>query len=336
MNNPTTKNIPIIDLHSDTFYKKLFLSDYEEAKFLYIKKGDSYINIEENFHVTAEKIRKGNIRVSVQSLYLSNKNNEAPLKNGMKILSLIKKFIKDNNDFYQVYNIKDINENINKKYGILVSIEGLEIIENNLEFLELFYELGVRIVAPTWNRITPFMGNVIESYGLFNKGKELINKLNELKLIIDVSHMGEKEFYEVCNLARTPVIASHSNVWSINNHNRNLKDEQIKIIKELKGVIGINLSPSFLKPDKAINIENSEFPESYYWIYNIIDYLSSKFGDEIISFGADFDGIYLLPNGIYGIDFYSDFINFLIYKGLKIETIENICYKNFLNVFSTI
>lgn len=339
-------SIPVIDLHSDTFYKKLFLSDYEEAKFLYIKKGNDFINLEDNFHVTKEKIKEGNVRVSVQSLYLSNKNTEASLKNGLKILSLIKQFIRENNNnFYQVYNQKDIEENFNNKYGILVSIEGLELIENQLDLLYIFYELGVRIIAPTWNRLTPYMGNVIETYGLFNKGKDLINKLNEIKFIIDVSHMGEKEFYEIIDNSYVPVIATHSNVYNINNHIRNLKDEQIKLIKEKDGVIGINLSPSFLKPTSLKNDNNKdnslknikkEFPESFEWIYYMIDYLASKFSEDIIAFGADFDGIYQLPDGINGIDFYSNFINYLFYKGLRKETIEKICYKNFLRVFRKI
>jgi|YNPMSStandDraft_1061717.scaffolds.fasta_scaffold00023_33 membrane dipeptidase len=334
------EDIPIVDLHSDTFYKHLFLKDYEEAKYLYIKNNENYINIYDNFHVTKEKIIKGNIRVNVQSLYVSNKNIEAPLKNSLMQLFLIKNFIKENSEFYQIYSIDDIKENIDKKYGILVSIEGLEVIEGNIELLDIFYELGVKIIAPTWNRITQFMGNVIESYGLFKKGLDLIKKLNQLKVIIDVSHMGEKEFFDIVELASAPIIATHSNVYEINNHKRNLKDEQINEINNLKGLIGINLSPSFLKPtNDKYNIslrKNEKYPISYYWIYNMIDYISSKYSEDIISFGADFDGIFELPEGIYGIDFYRDFIDFLFYKGLKKETIEKICYKNFLRVFSLI
>lgn len=352
-------NIPVIDLHADTYMKKVLLSKYPYFKDLYIRnnqKGkndkNEYKRVDKSFDITDKYLKKGGVKVQTQSLYISDIFLQTPLHISLNILQLIKNDIEKYNIF-QVFNFKDIESNLNNnKTGILISIEGLEVIENDLDLLDVFYELGVRIVAPTWNRALPYFSSVEEPYGILSKGKDLIKKMQNLNLILDTSHMSEKSFFDASKFD-IPLIATHSNAKNVNKHKRNLSDDQIKVLVEKGGVMGINFNPPFLKPDKydeflkrynlsydekegKVVDRNKKYPEGFYWIYNLIDYIGNKFNLDILAFGSDFDGIGTHPQGVENASFYQEFAEFLSEMGLATDEIEKIFYKNTLKVLKKI
>lgn len=328
--------IPVIDLHADTYAHKVFTKRHPWAGELYNKNENGYTKLSDLETITPQRLQKGNVKVQTQSLFIPNSEINNSLHTALWAISLIKQDCKNIQSYFQVFNANNIQENLNNnKTGILISIEGLEVIENNLDLLDIFYELGVRIVAPTWNRILPYNAPMNTDYGIFPKGKDLIKKINDLGFIIDMSHSSEKSFFEILKLAKVPIIATHSNVKALNKHPRNLSDAQLKALDDIKGVFGINFYPGFMKPDKnKISFGNAN--EGFEWFYRIVDYVASKYSIDIIAIGSDYDGIDNVPKGLENPEKFPLLADFLIKKGLSVKDVEKIFYKNALRVLKKV
>lgn len=185
----------------------------------------------------------------------------------------------------QILNKDDIDYVINnKKIGILLTIENGKAIEKDLNNIDLFYEKGIRVMSLTWNDDN-FIGCgafTQKDEGLSEFGKKYVKKLEEKLMIIDVSHSSEKTFWDVYNITKKPIIATHSCCYSLVNHPRNLKDNQIRAIALRGGMIGICLCNPFLKKSGKANVEN---------IIEHIDYIVKLVGEDFVGIGSDFDGV---------------------------------------------
>lgn len=231
----------------------------------------------------------------------------------------------------------------NAKKGIISSLLTIEeggAIEGSIEKLEYLYSRGVRMMTLTWNypnqigypnfvfnpdKIDFQTPNTSDGLTLF--GIEVVKKMNELGMIIDVSHLSDKGFYDCIKYSTQPIIASHSNARGCRNVVRNLTDEMILKIKEVGGVIGINYCPFFLAED-----ENGDMLKE---IVKHINYIYDLAGIEVIALGSDFDGI-PTPNG-----FESAAVLNKLYLALKAEKyskkeIKAIFFENFLRVFKKV
>lgn len=327
--------IPVIDLHADTYMRKNIFNTMPWIREAYFKADkNSAPTVQFTEDVTKENIIAGNVRLQTQSLYIDELLIRNPLHGGLKMLANIKRDIEQDKDLYQYYDINDFQTKPHK-YGTLVSIEGLELLNNDLDLLDLFYELGVRMVAPTWNRALPYVGSVVQSYGVQELGVELAKKINKLGMIFDVSHMSDQGFWDYLDLIETPIIASHSNFREINPHSRNLNREQIKAISDRGGVMGINFYPGFLAKSSEIDCPHF-FPHGFYTLYNMIESITTIFGDDIVAFGSDFDGISIYPEGVRNPSFYPYFAEFLRSKSVSENCIEKLFYKNALRVLSDV
>lgn len=198
------------------------------------------------------------------------------------------------------------------KQNAFLSIEGAECIESIPDILEL-KEKGVFMIAPTWNFRNKIGCGVMEERdtGLSEFGKKAICEMDRLGIILDVSHLSEKSFFDATKIFKKPIVASHSNSKTVLNHKRNLTDEQFLAIKESGGVVGINLYPDFLGES----------------VKKHIDRFLSLGGEDNIGLGCDFDGIDRLPCGIKGIE---DIVKLELPYSTKIR--QKILEKNFLRV----
>lgn len=150
---------------------------------------------------------------------------------------------------------------------------------DNVDYLS---EKGIKMLTLTWNGENELAsGAMCDGGGLKSFGREVITKMEKKGIFIDVSHLNEKSFYDVVSFAKTPLIASHSNCFSLVPHKRNLKDEQIKLIIESGGLIGLCFHAPFLVTDGT-----GSFEMLYRNIYRIL----SMGGENSVCFGSDFDG----------------------------------------------
>ena len=163
----------------------------------------------------------------------------------------------------------------------VLAVEGGAVLNGKLENTEKLYNDGVKILTLTWNGDNEIASGCFseEDKGLTSFGKEAVKEMTKRKIIPDVSHLGEKSFYDLCEETDFPFIASHSDSFSINPHVRNLKDEQIKIIVERKGLIGLNFYNKFLGQGSAVEM-----------LVKHADYILNLGAEDVLCMGSDFDG----------------------------------------------
>jgi len=179
---------------------------------------------------------------------------------------------------------KEVEETLSQKKRVaLLSIEGSRALGSHIERVQEFYDKGVRMMTLTWNGKTAVADGCMleEADGLTEFGKCVVKKMEELGMLIDVSHLAEKGFWDVTKTVSGPFIATHSNSKTICNHPRNLTDEQFRVFVERKGLVGMNFYPLFINNTMTGKIEE---------ILPHIDHFLSLGGEEVIAMGSDFDG----------------------------------------------
>ena len=228
----------------------------------------------------------------------------------------------------------DIVTNIKeKKISIILHIEGAEAIDDKFKSLDKLYSLGLRSIGLVWSRKNIFATGVPFSYpsspdrgdGLTSLGKELVKICDYKNILIDLSHLNEKGFWDVANLSSQPLIATHSNSHFITNHSRNLTNEQLITIKKSQGIVGINFATAFLRNDGQMKTDTD-----LQFIMDHFEHMLKYLGDDGIAIGSDFDGA-LVPDDIKDLAGMINLENFMKKKGYTNKLIEKFFYKNWVN-----
>jgi membrane dipeptidase len=174
--------------------------------------------------------------------------------------------------------------------GFLLALEGLEPLEGQPEALFELYDLGIRMATLTWNHSNPFAAGINGSGGLTSKGRDVIEIMGELQIVLDLSHLHYDGFQEICRKPpQCPILVSHANCTAIHKHPRNLDDDQIRFVSELGGTVGLALFPPFLGEEDQVSLSDA---------YRHIDHLMQIGGTECPALGCDLDGILVTPLGI--------------------------------------
>jgi len=196
---------------------------------------------------------------------------------------------KDVAAFTSNYEMLQANRAANKVSAFL-TIEDGRAVRGDMARLEKFYDMGVRLISLTWNHHNCF--GAPNSYepevmntGLTDFGKEAVARMNELGMLIDVSHLSDGGFWDVVKLTKKPFVASHSNCRAISPHKRNMTDDMIRALAEKGGVMGINFGPEFLNPD----VERKESTAALMSAH--IQHIKKIGGIDTVALGSDFDGI---------------------------------------------
>lgn len=236
-------------------------------------------------------------------------------------IDLYKEFVKP------CYDYNDITDSLKDgKIGAVLTIEGGEALQGEISTLRMFFKLGVRSICLTWNNRNEIADGVSDSItggGLTPFGREVITEMNRLGMLIDLSHISEKGFWNVMELTASPVIVSHSNAKKICDHIRNLTDAQIEAVKLNGGVIGINFYPYFLSGTDKATLKD---------ILMHIEHISGLIGTDYIGVGADFDGIECTPSDVRGVEDITKVFNELLKLNYTQQDVEKIAGLNFLRL----
>jgi membrane dipeptidase len=268
----------------------------------------------------------------------------------------------------------------NGKFVAMLGMEGGHPIVNNLKKLDLFYNRGVRYMTLTWNNSTDWATSAkdetdphihLKRKGLSDFGKKVVRRMNALGMMIDVSHVGEQTFWDVMKTTRKPIIASHSSVWALNHHRRNLKDDQLKAIAKNGGVVFVNFAPWFidstfaakeevmreknkaridsfsstLKGDEFIKeVRVAEFLKDEYRpilpslnvLIDHFDYIAKLIGTDHVGIGSDFDGIAVTPKDMDDVTFLPNITRELLKRGYSEHDVRKILGENFLRVLKEV
>ena len=215
--------------------------------------------------------------------------------------------------------IKTVAENRGK--GAIFTVENASVLAGKLENIELFKEYNVKFVTLTWNGRNELGDGAMVSHsnGITPFGISVIKKLEEYNITVDVSHASDRLFYDIFSRSTKPIVATHSNSRAITNVKRNLTDEQFNIIKNKKGLVGLNLHKYFLN--------NNPNNASAYDVLKHTEHFLSLGGEDVISFGADFDGCEL-PDDISGIDSISNIFELFLKHNYNEKLLNKIFFEN--------
>lgn len=197
--------------------------------------------------------------------------------------------IKENSDIVKLcLNFRDIlSAEKEGKIAALLSIEGAEQISD----IDEAYGQGVRIVHMTWNHDNALCGAAMDSgAGLTHEGKSFVLRAQQLGIMLDMSHVSERGFWDTLSISTRPVIAGHSNARAVCNVTRNLTDAQFTALVKQGGGAGINLYPEFLGLGRDIDA-----------VFAHIEHFMSLGGERAVFLGCDLDGIEQMPKGISGV-----------------------------------
>lgn len=305
----------IIDLHCDTIKRIYELQ--EEGLY------------ENSYSVDIKKLISGKVDAQFFAMFLDKAWIE---EEKLDIYEYTKEFYKvfvkeleDNQKYIKLArNYSDLKANREK--GILsafLTIEEGHFLENKIERVEEFYKLGLRLITLTWNyeNCIGYPNSYDEDNmrkGLKDFGFQLVEKMNQLGIIIDVSHLSDGGFYDCIKHSKKPIIASHSNAREMTNVPRNLSDEMMVMLADKGGIMGLNFCPHFLGQGEASKIED---------MVKHLKYIKNKAGIDVIALGTDFDGI----DGQLEISSIGEIDKLLIAldgAGFKTNEIEKISYLN--------
>lgn len=311
-----------------------------------VKRKEGYENIVKNFH--AERLKKGEVFGGIFAAWLDSKiPDEQCEKEFVYMLNSVSHEINSNPDFFNIIKNKgDFQEGLkNKKFNVLMGIEGLRAIGDNLDWLDTLYNLGYRLATLTWNEensLAAGAGASVEK-GLTETGKKAVKKMNELGMIVDTAHTNEKTFWDIAEICTKPFVASHSNARALCDVPRNLTDEQIKAIALSGGVIGINAYAGFIKEcdystlEPTKDVDNSKNP-TLSDLIDHIDYIVNLVGTDYVGFGFDFCEFLAeelensIPKNLEDSSKCQNAVEELRKRGYSEEDIEKIAYKNFMRV----
>ncbi|MEJ8841738.1 dipeptidase [Lacibacter sp. H375] len=266
-----------------------------------------------------------------------------------------------------------------KKLATMFGVEGGHMIENDLTKLDALYKRGMRYMTITWNNSTPWATSAADETtpggaansegkkGLTEFGKTVIKRMNDLGVMVDISHVGEQTFWDITKITTKPIIASHSCVWNLCKHRRNLKDDQIKAIAKSGGVIFLNFYAGFIdstfetkrnamlkqyqpeidslikqnvQPDYARIMTAEKYKDkltsilpSISVLLDHLDYIVKLVGVDHVGMGSDFDGIEAPPLELNGVEDYPLITKALLERGYSKKDIHKILGGNFIRVF---
>ncbi|MCA1022747.1 dipeptidase [Halobacillus litoralis] len=239
--------------------------------------------------------------------------------------------------FKVIRTITDLKKAVEGRWmGGILHMEGAEALDKDLDLLYVLYHAGVRSIGPVWSRPNSFGEGVPYGYpsspdtgpGLTPEGRDLIRKCCELGIMIDLSHLNEKGFWDVAALSDKPLVATHANVHRICPVSRNLTDPQIDQIGRSGGLIGITYSidPNMVTP-KAEGDPEASLED----IAEHIDYVKDRIGVEHVALGSDFDGT-VVPDAVKDVTGVPALLNVLEKRGWTKGELEQLTYKNWIRV----
>ncbi|OJZ13282.1 dipeptidase [Sphingobacterium sp. 40-24] len=352
------QDLVVVDGHNDVIYESIFQGKDIGQR---ISTGATDL----------PRLREGGVDVQVFAVWSDDaKWKSGAFKHANDQIDALEKMIAANADKISLAKSSGDIDAILKtgKIVALIGVEGGNMIEGSVDHLVRLHERGAKYLTLTWNYNLPWAScAAMESgdmrskdKGLTAQGRAIIRKMNELGMMIDLSHGGEQTFYDVLSITTKPILVSHSNAYGLCPHFRNLKDEQLEALKKNGGVVGVNFYSGFLDPAYETRLKGlytSKFGDtgdtkmSTWAMYeklpkelqqqadaplskllDHIDYLVKKVGIDHVAVGSDFDGIESSPQGLEDVSKFPLLTKALLERGYTKTDVAKIMGQNFLRI----
>jgi membrane dipeptidase len=312
-------------------------------------------------HTTIPRLEKTRMGAQFWSTWVSCAEVD-PLKKTFEKFSVVYDMVKKYpNSFEIALSTADIWKAFReRKVASLFGIEGGHSIANSIHALKAFYALGARYMTLTHTCNTPWCDSANGPLrgGLNDFGKQIIKEMNDMGMMVDLSHVSDRVMSQVLEISTAPVIFSHSGARSICNHIRNVPDEILKVVKQKNGVVMVPFYPIFVSDvERKVNEDiSSRFNttadqrrEFFLWqaqnptlrsnvthVVDHIDYIKRIASIDNIGFGADFDGIPYTVKGLEDVSKYPEVVKEMIKRGYSNDDIKKVLGLNLLRVFEKV
>lgn len=357
-----------------------------------IERGLSFdADLRNKTHSDLRRMKEGGVDVQLFSIWCDG-NQPHPYAWAHREMDTVLAWTNRNpKDMVQTFTPKDIYKAVKEnKLAVMFGVEGGHMIENDLNKLEALYKKGAKYMTLTWNNSTDWATSALDETTVLSKsppkgetlrdsarkkgltefGKQVVRRMNELGMLVDLSHVGEQTFWDAIHTTTKPVLVSHSCVYSICPHRRNLKDDQIKAVGKNGGVIHLNFYSGFL--DSTFERRSDAFtakhkpemdsllkinPEPYFMneylfekypeevkalrpplsvLFNHLDYIIKMIGVDHVGLGSDFDGVNSLPQEMDDVTKFPLITKGLLERGYSKKDIRKILGGNFLRLFAEV
>jgi membrane dipeptidase len=372
----------VFDLHAQDYkkihFKATLVDTHNDIISTAIENGYSFDeNLKGKTYSDLQRMKEGGVDVQVFSIWCSGEQKNPYAWANREIDTLYAWCNRNPDKMMFVQTPKELTHAVKQhKLACMMGVEGGHMIENDISKLDSLYKRGVRYMTLTWNNSTPWATSAMEEThdsllhqpkGLNDFGKQVVKRMNELGMMVDLSHVGEQTFWDAINATSKPVIVSHSCAYSLCPVFRNLKDDQIKAVGKNGGVIDLNFYSGFIdsnfeKRNTAFMAEHkAEFdsmrkagqPEFFAQVYlytkykneadhfrpplsmllDHLDYIVKLTGVDYVGLGSDFDGISSAPQQLNEVSDFPLITQELVKRGYSKKDIYKILGGNFIRVF---
>lgn len=313
------KRFPIVDTHNDFPYSLRCQLHYEisttpEFDF------DSLLTS----HTDLVRMKEGKIGIQFFSCWIECKNDD-PLyqdfntpttivRDTLEQIDVVKRLVDEYSNSLKFVKTSDealqsFRDSKGKKISITLGVEGLHQVDLSLAVVRQYFDLGVRYITLTHNCDNPFataassVTGGLPDKGLTSFGRDCIKEMNRLGMMVDLSHVSYKTMLDTLEFTQAPVIFSHSSSFTLTPHERNVRDDVLKLVKDNGGVVCINFLPQFLKREGK-SADDVTIDDAVAHLVHIITLI----GWDHVGFGSDFDGIPCGPKGLEDVSKYPELV----------------------------
>lgn len=370
-------SLPAAAQHKKLHKKAIVIDTHNDILNKCFDKGYSFDqDLKGKTHSDLDRFKQGGIDVQVFSVWCDGKKVDPFAYANRQIDTLYATVNRNREKIKIVYSTRELLKRVRrKKLAAMIGVEGGHMIENDITKLDSLYIRGARYMTLTWNNSTPWATSAMEETrdsllrqpkGMNDFGKNVVKRMNDLGMLVDLSHVGEKTFWDAISTTTKPALVSHSCVYSLCPSFRNLKDDQIKAIGMNGGVIHLNFYSGFL--DSTYSKKDAVFskkrraerdsllkinPEPYFaneylyekykdevqamkapfhLLFDHLDYIVKLIGVDHVGLGSDFDGINSTPQHLNGVTDFPLITKELLARGYSKKDIRKILGGNFLRL----
>lgn len=206
-----------------------------------------------------------------------------------------------------------------RPFAVMLSVEGGSALAGRLGNVKTLYSLGVRMMTLTWNQANEICGGCATQKGFTKFGRKAVQEMEKLGIIVDVSHLSDVGFWELCEFSQRPFVASHSNARAVCDHRRNLTDDMFKTIRDRGGIVGLNYYDNFI-------VEGGGSKSIDDLLRHVHHFLELG-GEDTLALGSDYDGAEI-PEYLDSMEKVEFLFEAMLKSGIPAGVVEKIQYKN--------
>lgn len=290
------------------------------------------------FHTDIERLKKGGLKAQYWSVYVpvSTMAEGSAFVTTVEQIDLVHEMCKRYPDVFEIALTADDVERLvgQGKIASLIGVEGGHSIENSLARLRDLYDRGARYMTLTHSRNLDWADSCTDEPkvgGLNAFGEEVVREMNQLGMLVDISHVTPECMRKTLAVTQAPVIYSHSSAKTICDHVRNVPDDVLKLTAENGGVVMVNFATHFILPKETIAID-SRARGDFRVVVDHIEHIIKVAGIDHVGIGSDYDGISSLPRGLDDVSYYPYITQEMLNRGYDKEQIHKVLGGNALRV----